>query len=63
MTRRKTPEEQGLFRYIAVVAAYRRHSESTTQREDAAADLGLDLPTFKDALDEARRMGFLAPNE
>jgi hypothetical protein len=44
--------------HLAVVAANEKHARSTTQREDAAAELGISLPDFVAALDEARRMGF-----
>jgi hypothetical protein len=58
VTRRKTPREERVRRYLAVVDANERHARSTTQREDAAAELGLTVPDFVEALDEARRMGF-----
>jgi hypothetical protein len=41
-----------------VIAAYERHYGSTTQREDAAAELGMDVVTFRAAVDDARRSGF-----
>lgn len=63
MMRRKTPEKQRLRKSAAVTAPYRRHAGSTTQREDAATELGLDLATFQAALIEARQMGFVKPHE
>lgn len=63
VTRRKTPQELRLRLYLAVTDAYRRHADSATQREDAAAELGLDVPTFVATLTEARQMGFLQPHE
>ena len=58
VTRRKTPEQERIRWHLAVVAANEKHARSTTQREDAAADLGLTVAEFVAALDEARRMGF-----
>lgn len=58
MTRRKTPQEERISQYVAVVDANERHARSTTQREDAAAELRLTVPDFVAVLDEARRMGF-----
>lgn len=43
---------------LDVLAAYQRHYGSTTQREDAARDLDIDLETFRDLLEQARRSGF-----
>jgi hypothetical protein len=43
---------------LAVLSAYRRHVDSPTQREDAAAELRMDLETFREALDDVRRSGF-----
>jgi hypothetical protein len=43
---------------LRVLKAYQRHYGSTTQREDAAVDLGMDLQTFKTELDNARLLGF-----
>jgi hypothetical protein len=63
VTRRPTPEEERLRRHLAVVDAYRRHSKSTTRKEDAAAELAMDMPSFIATLAETRRMGFLRPNE
>ena len=58
MTRRKSPYEQRLKVLLAVIHAHEKHYGSTTQREEAAADLGMDLSEFREALDEARRRGF-----
>jgi hypothetical protein len=58
VTRRKTPQEERIRRCLAVVAANERHARSTTQREDAAAELDLSVPEFVAALDYARQMGF-----
>ncbi|SDN47313.1 hypothetical protein SAMN05660199_00073 [Klenkia soli] len=58
MTRRKSATERRTASALAVVDAYGRHRGATTQREDAAADLGMGLPTFRAALDDARRLGF-----
>jgi hypothetical protein len=57
VTRRKTPQEERLRRYLAVVAANEKHARSTTQRDDAAAELGLTVSEFVATLDDARRMG------
>lgn len=58
VTKRQTPQQERIRRHLAVVAANEKHARSTTQREDAAAELGMTLPDFVAALDEARRMGF-----
>ena len=63
MTRRKSALDQSIARCIAVTEAYRNHAQSTRQREEAAAELGLDEATFKAWLVEARRMGWLSPSE
>ncbi|SDN47569.1 hypothetical protein SAMN05660199_00079 [Klenkia soli] len=58
MARRKSATERRTALALDAVDAYRRHRGRTTQREDAAANLGMDLPTFRAALDDARRLGF-----
>jgi hypothetical protein len=58
MARRKSANEIRMRRELDVLHAYQRHHGSTTQREEAAAELGMDLATFRVALDEARRHGF-----
>jgi hypothetical protein len=63
VTRRKTPQEQRRRLYLAVADAYRRHANSTTQKEDAAAELNLDLPAFITALAKTRQAGILDPQE
>ena len=63
MTRRKTPAEQRRRLYLAVADAYRRHANSTTQKEDAAAELNLELPAFISALAETRQAGILDAHE
>jgi hypothetical protein len=45
-------------RRLAALDAYQRHFGSTTQREDAAADMGVDLATFRELLDGARWLGY-----
>jgi predicted DNA-binding protein (UPF0251 family) len=65
MTKRKSAFERRIRLHLDVIEAYRRHYGSTTQREQAAAELGMDLATFRAALDDARRAGFdieAAPN-
>lgn len=56
--RRKTPQQERTGRCLAVVAANEKHARSTTQREDAAAELGLSVSEFVAALDYTRQMGF-----
>lgn len=63
MTRRKSALDQCTARCIAVTEAYRNHALSTRQREQAAAELGLDEATFKAWLAEARQMGWLSLSE
>lgn len=63
MIRRKGSTELRRRLLLAVSRAYRSHADSTMQREDAAAELGLDLPTFLAALGDARQLGLLDPNE
>jgi hypothetical protein len=58
VTKRKNANERRLRLLFDVLEAYRRRYGSTTQREDAAAELGMDLDAFRLLLDEARRMGF-----
>lgn len=58
MTRRKSASESRLQLELDVLNAYQRHYGSTTQREDAAADLGMELATFRAVLDDARLHGF-----
>jgi hypothetical protein len=58
VTKRKNAQERRTRLLLDVLEAYQRHFGSTTQREDAAADLGMDLGTFRLHLDEARRSGF-----
>lgn len=62
MTRKRKRHKSDLDRKTVtaprVVDAYQRHYGSTTQREDAAADLGWDLATFKVELNNARLLGF-----
>ena len=57
VTKRKTPQQERVRRHLAVVDANEKHARSTTQRDDAATELGMTLPDFVAALDEARRMG------
>jgi hypothetical protein len=59
----KSVTEQRIARCAAVTEAYRSHAESTRQGAEAAADLGIDEGTFNDWLSEARKMGWLSPNE
>lgn len=56
--RRLTSQDRGIRLSLDVLAAYQRHSGSTSQREDPARDLGIDLETFRDLLERARRSGF-----
>lgn len=42
---------------LRVLEAYGRHYDSTTQRKDAAADLEMDLETFRTELNNARLLG------
>jgi hypothetical protein len=63
VTRRKTPPEQRRRLYLALAEAYRRHADSTTQKEDAAAELGLEVSAFIAALADTRQMGFLKSHE
>jgi hypothetical protein len=58
MTRRKSPAEKRRRLRLEVRHAYQRHFGSTTQREDAAAELGMDLATFRELLEEERLYGF-----
>ena len=58
MTKRKTTQQQRRRRRLDALEAYRRHYGSTRQREEAAADLGMDLDEFRALLDETRRMGY-----
>ena len=58
MTKRKNARERRIRLELDVLAAYQRHYGSTAQREDAAADLGMDLAAFRLHLEEARRSGF-----
>jgi hypothetical protein len=46
MTRRKSPGNPRGRLELDVLDAHQRHYGSTTQREDAAAELGMDLATF-----------------
>jgi hypothetical protein len=46
MSKRKSIERSRLRLEFDVLHAYQRRYGSTTQREDAAADLGLDLASF-----------------
>jgi arginine utilization protein RocB len=50
--------EQQTADRMAALDAYQRHFGSTTQREAAAADMGLDFATFRQLLEGARRLGF-----
>jgi hypothetical protein len=56
--RRKSVLDLHVEMALRVVKAYQRHYGSTTQREDAAADVGMDLQTFKAELNNARLLGF-----
>ena len=58
VTKRKGAQQRRTGLHLDVLAAYQRHYGSTTQREDAATELGMDLATFRAALDDARRSGF-----
>jgi hypothetical protein len=58
VTRRKSQSEQRVRTALDVVHAYQAHYGSTTQREQAAADLGLELRDFIKALEFARKLGF-----
>lgn len=58
MTRRKTPREKQLARCLDVVEAHEKYARSTTQREDAAEELGMRVPEFLEWLDRARLLGF-----
>jgi hypothetical protein len=58
MSKRKPNECSRLRLEFDVLHAYQRHYGSTTQREDDAADLSLDLASFRSVLDHARRLGF-----
>ena len=57
MTKRKSASERRVRRELDILQAYQRHYGSTTQREDAAAELGMDLATFRAVLEDARRHG------
>jgi hypothetical protein len=63
MTRRKSATEQSIRRSLEVAKACQAHAESTRQKEEAAAELGVDLVTFEARLLEARQMGFIRPHE
>ena len=56
--RHKSVPDQRTEIALRVLEAYQRHYDSTTQREDAAGDLGMDLATFRTKLDNARLLGF-----
>lgn len=56
--KQKSTRDLRLRRELEVLHAYQRHRESTTQRENAAADLGMDLETFRSILEDARLHGF-----
>jgi hypothetical protein len=58
MTRRKSARDIRIRLELDVLHTYQRHYGSTTQREDAAADLGMDLASFRAVLDDARLHGF-----
>lgn len=58
VTRLKSVGERRLGLALRVVAAHENHARSTTQREDAAAELGMSLADYRVALDMARRLGF-----
>ena len=58
VTKRKSAQERRTRLLLDVLETYQRHFGPTTQREDAAADLGMDLESFRLHLDEARRSGF-----
>lgn len=58
MAKRKFAWRRRLQPEFDVMQAYQRHYGSTTQREDAAAELGMDIATFRAILDKARRHGF-----
>jgi hypothetical protein len=60
---RKPAIDPSIARCVAVTQAYRRHAGSTAQHEAAASELGLDEATFAAWLEEARRSGWLEPNE
>ena len=57
MTRQKSVRDIRLRQQLEVLHAYKRHHGSTTQRENAAADLGMDLETFRAVLEDARLHG------
>jgi hypothetical protein len=56
--RHRSALDRRVARELSVLKAYQRHYGSTTQREDAAAELGMDLGEFRELLDGARRHGF-----
>jgi hypothetical protein len=58
MTKRKSASDSRIRLELNVLHAYQRHYGSTTQREDAPAELGMDLGTFRAVLDDARLHGF-----
>ena len=58
MARGKSLREARLRAHLQALHAYQRHRGSTTQQENAAADLGMDLVTFLSILEDARRNGF-----
>ena len=55
---RPSSRDQQIRLQLDVLAAYQRHYGTTTQREDAARELGMDLRTFRGQLEGARRSGF-----
>jgi len=58
MTKHKSASQRRTRLHLDVLDAYQRHYGSTHQREEAAADLGMELATFRAALDGARLAGF-----
>jgi hypothetical protein len=55
---RPTSRDQRIRLQLDVLHAYQRHYGTTTQREDAARELGMDLETFRGLLAGARLSGF-----
>ena len=55
--RNRNRTQQRIARELEAVDVYQRHFGSTTQREGAAAELGLDLLAFLVLLEGARRLG------
>lgn len=58
MKKIKSGRDIRLQQELKVLHAYQRHFGSTNQREAAAAELGMDLETFRAVLEEARLHGF-----